>query len=71
MINFVMPDLYPASAEIFLLIMACVVLLIDLFSGGGAGWRPARPADLPGRLLRHHLHPRRAGGDDLQQHVRR
>jgi formate hydrogenlyase subunit 3/multisubunit Na+/H+ antiporter MnhD subunit len=33
MINFAMPDLYPASAEIFLLIMACAVLLIDLFSG--------------------------------------
>ena len=34
MINFAMPDLYPASAEIFLLIMACAVLLIDLVSGG-------------------------------------
>ncbi len=34
MINFVMPDLYPASAEIFMLIMACAVLLVDLFSGG-------------------------------------
>ncbi|MBM3391548.1 MAG: NADH-quinone oxidoreductase subunit NuoN [Betaproteobacteria bacterium] len=32
--NFVMPDLYPASAEIFMLIMACTVLLVDLFSGG-------------------------------------
>ena len=28
--NFVMPDLYPASAEIFLLIMACVILIADL-----------------------------------------
>ena len=33
MINFVMPDLYPASAEIFLLLMALVVLLADLFAG--------------------------------------
>jgi NADH-quinone oxidoreductase subunit N len=32
--NFVMPDLYPASAEIFMLIMACAVLVVDLFSGG-------------------------------------
>ena len=31
--NFVMPDLYPASAEIFLLLMALVVLLVDLFAG--------------------------------------
>jgi NADH-quinone oxidoreductase subunit N len=29
--NFVMPDFYPASAEIFLLIMSCVILLVDLF----------------------------------------
>jgi NADH-quinone oxidoreductase subunit N len=34
MINFVMPDLYPASAEIFILIMACAVLVVDLFAGG-------------------------------------
>ncbi len=34
MINFVMPDLYPASAEIFLLIMACVLLLVDLLARG-------------------------------------
>ncbi|MEZ5618453.1 MAG: NADH-quinone oxidoreductase subunit NuoN [Rhodocyclaceae bacterium] len=31
--NFVMPDLYPASAEIFLLLMALAVLLVDLFAG--------------------------------------
>jgi NADH-quinone oxidoreductase subunit N len=31
--NFVMPDLFPASAEIFILVMACVVLLADLFFG--------------------------------------
>ncbi|MBA3902729.1 MAG: NADH-quinone oxidoreductase subunit NuoN [Rhodocyclaceae bacterium] len=36
--NFVMPDLYPASAEIFILIMACVVLLVDLFAGAGQRW---------------------------------
>ncbi|MFA7268378.1 MAG: NADH-quinone oxidoreductase subunit NuoN [Sterolibacterium sp.] len=28
--NFVMPDFYPAVSEIFLLTMACVILLIDL-----------------------------------------
>ena len=33
--NFVMPDLYPASAEIFLLLMTCAVLLVDLFAGKG------------------------------------
>ncbi len=38
MINFVMPDLYPASAEIFLLIMVCVVLLVDLFAGAARRW---------------------------------
>ncbi|MBW7902426.1 MAG: NADH-quinone oxidoreductase subunit NuoN [Rhodocyclaceae bacterium] len=29
--NFVLPDLAPASAEIFLLVMACAILLIDVF----------------------------------------
>ena len=28
--NFVMPDFYPATSEIFLLVMACVILLVDL-----------------------------------------
>ena len=37
--NFVMPDLYPASAEIFILVMALVVLLVDLFAGKGRRWR--------------------------------
>ena len=36
--NFVMPDLYPASAEIFLLLMTCAVLLVDLFAGKGRHW---------------------------------
>ncbi|MDT3736101.1 MAG: NADH-quinone oxidoreductase subunit NuoN [Denitratisoma sp.] len=36
--NFVMPDLYPASAEIFILLMACVLLLVDLFVGKGRRW---------------------------------
>ncbi|WIM05658.1 MAG: NADH-quinone oxidoreductase subunit NuoN [Candidatus Nitricoxidivorans perseverans] len=30
--NFVMPDLYPALPEIFLLAMACAILLIDAFN---------------------------------------
>ena len=36
--DFVMPDLYPASAEIFLLLMACVLLLATLFAGNGRRW---------------------------------
>ena len=36
--NFVMPDLFPAAAEIFILIMACVVLLADLFFGRTRRW---------------------------------
>jgi NADH-quinone oxidoreductase subunit N len=36
--NFVPPDLYPASAEIFLLGMACVILLVDAFIGAGKRW---------------------------------
>ncbi|HMM72772.1 MAG TPA: proton-conducting transporter membrane subunit, partial [Rhodocyclaceae bacterium] len=31
--NSIMPNLYPASAEIFVLIMACVVLIVDLYCG--------------------------------------
>lgn len=38
--NFVMPDLYPASAEIFVLVMACVVLLVDLVAGKERRWLP-------------------------------
>ncbi|MBL8482911.1 MAG: NADH-quinone oxidoreductase subunit NuoN [Rhodocyclaceae bacterium] len=33
-----LPDLYPASAEIFIVIMACVVLLADLFFGKQNRW---------------------------------
>ncbi len=36
--NFVMPDMFPASAEIFVLVMACVVLLADLFDGNRNRW---------------------------------
>ncbi len=36
--NFAMPDLYPASAEIFMLIMACAMLLVDLSVGRGRRW---------------------------------
>jgi NADH-quinone oxidoreductase subunit N len=36
--NFVIPDFYPAAAEIFVMIMACVVLLADLFAGRGTRW---------------------------------
>lgn len=33
--QFVTPDLYPAAAEIFLLTMACVILLVDVFQKSG------------------------------------
>jgi NADH dehydrogenase subunit N (EC 1.6.5.3) len=33
-----MPDLYPASAEIFILLMACVLLLADILAGKGRRW---------------------------------
>ena len=36
--NFVMPDLYPASAEIFILLMACVLLVVDVAAGKGRRW---------------------------------
>ncbi|MDP1605689.1 MAG: NADH-quinone oxidoreductase subunit NuoN [Rhodocyclaceae bacterium] len=36
--NFVMPDFYPAAPEIFLLTMACVILLVDVFLGNGKRW---------------------------------
>jgi NADH-quinone oxidoreductase subunit N len=38
--NFPLPDLYPASAEIFVLVMACVVLLADLFKSERQSWLP-------------------------------
>jgi NADH-quinone oxidoreductase subunit N len=31
--NFVIPSLYPAAAEVFILVMACALLLADLFVG--------------------------------------
>ncbi len=34
MLNFVLPDFYPAAPEIFLLVMASVILLVDLFVKG-------------------------------------
>ncbi|MDP3038031.1 MAG: proton-conducting transporter membrane subunit, partial [Rhodocyclaceae bacterium] len=36
--NFVMPDFYPAAPEIFLLAMACVILLVDVFLGRSQRW---------------------------------
>ncbi|MBP9712530.1 MAG: NADH-quinone oxidoreductase subunit NuoN [Sterolibacterium sp.] len=36
--NFVMPDFYPAAAEIFLLAMACAILLIDLILPPAQRW---------------------------------
>ncbi|MDP2171697.1 MAG: NADH-quinone oxidoreductase subunit NuoN [Rhodocyclaceae bacterium] len=36
--NFVMPDFYPAAPEIFLLAMACVILLVDVLLGRSQRW---------------------------------
>ena len=36
--NFVMPDFLPAAAEIFLLVMACAILLLDLALRGSQRW---------------------------------
>jgi NADH-quinone oxidoreductase subunit N len=36
--NFLSPDLYPAMPEIFLLVMACVILLTDVFLGRAHRW---------------------------------
>ncbi len=36
--NFVMPDLYPVAAEIFLLTMSCVILFADLVFGATQRW---------------------------------
>lgn len=36
--NFITPDLYPALPEIFLLVMACVILLVDAFLGRAQRW---------------------------------
>lgn len=39
--NFVMPDLYPAAPEIFLLLMSFLVLLVDLIFGATHRWLAA------------------------------
>jgi len=36
--NFVPPDLFPAMPEIFLVLMACVILLVDAFIGRTQRW---------------------------------
>ncbi|RLJ63467.1 NADH-quinone oxidoreductase subunit NuoN [Sulfurisoma sediminicola] len=36
--NFVVPDLYPAAPELFLALMICVILLVDLFLGQAQRW---------------------------------
>jgi NADH-quinone oxidoreductase subunit N len=36
--NFVTPDLFPVIPELFLLAMACVILLVDAFLGNGKRW---------------------------------
>jgi len=36
--NFVPPDLFPAMPEIFLVLMACVILLVDAFMGRTKRW---------------------------------
>ena len=39
--NFVMPDLYPAAPEIFLLLMSFLVLFVDLVFGATHRWMAA------------------------------
>lgn len=39
--NFVMPDLYPAAPEIFLLLMSFLVLFVDLIFGSSHRWMAA------------------------------
>jgi NADH-quinone oxidoreductase subunit N len=39
--NFVMPDLYPAAPEIFLLLMSFLVLFVDLIFGATHRWLAA------------------------------
>ena len=39
--NFVMPDLYPAAPEIFLLLMSFLVLFVDLVFGAAQRWMAA------------------------------
>jgi len=36
--NFIVPDLYPAAPEIFLVLMACVILMVDVFFGQVRRW---------------------------------
>ncbi len=36
--NFIPPDLFPAMPEIFLVLMACVILLVDAFMGRTQRW---------------------------------
>ncbi|GAB1395185.1 NADH-quinone oxidoreductase subunit NuoN [Rhodocyclaceae bacterium] len=36
--NFIPPDLFPAMPEIFLVLMACVILLVDAFMGRSKRW---------------------------------
>ena len=38
MLNFTIPDFYPAAAEIFLLVMACAILLLDLVLPAAKRW---------------------------------
>ena len=38
MLNFVIPDFYPAAAEILLLVMLCAILLVDLVLPESKRW---------------------------------
>jgi NADH-quinone oxidoreductase subunit N len=70
--NFPLPDFYPASAEIFMLVMACVILIADLFKSERQNWLPyvLTLATLVGAFA---IQVGTAGRDDahLQRHVRR
>jgi NADH:ubiquinone oxidoreductase subunit 2 (subunit N) len=70
--NFVMPDLYPAAPEIFLLLMSFLVLFVDLVFGATHRWLAALLSVVA--LLgcaAITLVTRWPDDADLQQHVRR
>jgi hypothetical protein len=71
--NFVMPDLYPAAPEIFLLLMSFLVLFVDLVFGATHRWMAAMLSrgDPAGLRRDHPGHLGWPDHADLQQHVRR
>ncbi len=71
--NFVMPDLYPAAPEIFLLLMSFLVLFVDLIFGATHRWLAAMltVVTLLGCAAITLVTSDGQTDADLQQHVRR